>query len=211
MGERRIKRCRPALERLEEKRPLSAGALTVPLHQRPPVTGITMDRITQPSPTSAILIPPFGHVLVQDHQPIPGQIYNILYLNVLNNTKQTFTASSGLTVRISNQRPHSFPILTGDEEWKPGERITFYLMTKKYYPLSPQANAGFQFNFVNPRVTAIPGPSGIFLRVKYNPATINGVLDSIVTTGPGARGRELGLPDTAIWEIIPTTVHVIPL
>jgi len=71
-------------------------------------------------------------------------------------------------------------------------------------------SAGFVFNFVKPQVTAIPGPSGIFLRLKYDPATFDRVLDAIVVKGPGARGHLLGLPDTAIWEVIPAG-SVIPL
>jgi len=181
-------------------------------HQPLVATGITMDRITNPTPQNSQLIPPFQHVLVQDRKPIPGQVYNLLFLSVWNGTGRTFDASNGLTVRISNQTSaHAYPILTGDQRWEPGQRIVFYLLTKKYYPLSPTDSAGFQFNFVDPRVTAIPGPSGIFLRLRYDPATFDRVLDSIVTSGPGARGHQTGIADTAIWEIIPTPPGVIRL
>lgn len=253
MDQQPHKRFRPRVERLEAKRPLSAGPSAVPFagvragarapalhpaetstpfgspyaraghhaaapapaggrHQTARVTGITMDRITNPNPRNIELHPPFKHVLVQDRQPVPGQVYNVLFLSVWNGTGRTFTASDGLVVRISNQTPaHAFPVLTGNQRWKPGERIVFYLLTKKYYPLSPTASAGFEFNFVtSPRVVAIPGPSGIFLRLRYKPATFDRVLDTIVVSGPGARGHRFGLPDTAIWEIIPAGT-VIPL
>jgi hypothetical protein len=77
--------------------------------------------------------------------------------------------------------------------------------------LTPSKSAGFQFNFVSPRIQAIPGPSGIFLRLRYNPATFDKVLDTIVVSGPGARGHQTGLADTAIWEIIPATTKAIIL
>lgn len=205
------------MEQLEEKRPLSAAAHAGPLAGAAvvaptAVTGITMDRITQPTPQNAVLTPPIKSILVQNRQPVPGQVYNLLFLTVYNGTKRTFTASDNLAVRLTNQTPnHAMPILTGNEQWKPGQRIAFYVLTKKYYPLSPIVSAGFTFNFVTaPRVVAIPGPSGIFLRLRYNPATFPGVLKSIILTGPGARGNRLGIPDTAIWEIIPAGT-VIPL
>ncbi len=47
----------------------------------------------------------------------------------------------------------------------------------------------------------IPGPSGIFLRLTYDPATFARTLDWIVAYGQGAQqgaGSALGLPDTAI-------------
>jgi|GEM_PF-1103725 len=191
---------------------LAARAPLAPRHPQQPPFGITMDRITNPTPFNAILTPPFQHVRVQTNAPVPGQVYNVLFLSVWNGTRQTFTANNGLTVRLSNQTAaHAYPILTGDQQWRPGQRIVFYVLTKQYYPLSPQVSAGFQFNFVNPRVTAIPGPSGIFLRLKYNPATFDQVLDQIVTSGPGAKGHTLGLPDTSIWEIIPQTPGTIRL
>ena len=34
-------------------------------------------------------------VLVQSRQPVPGQVYNVLYIVVKNGTAQTFTASNG--------------------------------------------------------------------------------------------------------------------
>jgi hypothetical protein len=223
---------RPRIEPLEAKRPLSGGpsstsseilrAGPVPSVSAsatnsepvvtPSATGFKLDRITNPTPQNAKLIPPFGHVLVQDRQPVPGQVYNILFLSVLNGTGRTFTASDGVQVKTTEQHgPRAFPVLTGDQQWKAGERIVFYQLTKKYYPLSPTQSAGFVFNFVSPRATAIPGPSGIFLRLRYNPATIGNVLDRIVSSGVGAKGHELGLPDTAIWEIYPQNYHYIRL
>lgn len=225
---------RPGLERLEEIQPLTAGlaaghaaallaarqaqhASATPLissQMNPPAPGIAlnMDRITNPTDANKILQPPFQHVILQDKAPVPGQTYNVMFISVWNGTNQTFTAADNLRARLSTQSPgHDYPILTGNQVWKPGDRIVFYILTKKYYPLAPTASAGFKFNFVNPRVTAIPGPSGIFLRVKYNPATFNKVLDAIVVSGKGARGSYLGLPDTAIWEILPAYKPVLRL
>jgi hypothetical protein len=171
-----------------------------------------MDRITNPTPVNAILKPPFPQVMVQSRPPVPGQVYNILFVSVYNRTRRTFTASDGLTVKLSDQTSaHAYPILTGNEVWAPRQRFVFYALTKKHLPGSPVVNSGFEFNFVNPSVIAIPGPSGIFQRVKYNPATFSQVLNTIVTSGPGAKGHLLGLPDTSLWELIPSSLHVIPL
>jgi hypothetical protein len=161
-------------------------------------------RITNPNRFNNHLTPPFGHVLVQSPQPVPGQQYNVLYVAVRNGTLQSFDASSGFQVSISGQHA-SFPILTGSEQWKSGQWFIFYILTKKYYPLPSQVSSGFQFVLGGARSVAIPGPSGIFLRIKYDPATIARTLDWIVTRGPGAEGDKgvrFGLPDTAINEFV---------
>jgi hypothetical protein len=70
---------------------------------------------------------------VQGEQPVPGQVYNVGYVTVKNGTAQTFTAQNDFTVRMTNQ-PKSFagfPILTGDQVWKPGQILVFYVLTKK--------------------------------------------------------------------------------
>jgi hypothetical protein len=226
MRERSILIFRPGLERLEAKLTLSAGASALaasaraaaihksvaPQQQLLPNTGITMERITNPQNGNQILTPPFDQVLVQSVQPVPGQTYNIVFISLWNGTGQTFNASNGLTVKMSNQTSaHAYPILTGDQQWVPRQRIVFYILTKQYFPLSPSRSAGFAFNFVNPRVQATPGPSGLFLRVKYNPATFASVLNKIVAHGPGSYGHSLGIADTSIWEIIPQSSKVIRL
>lgn len=219
MGQRPRKRFRPRIERLEEKQPLSAGPSLpsaragAPLRNQaahpqpvvPLIRGLEMDRITNPNRRNALLTAPIKQVLVQGRQPIPGQVYNVLFVTVWNGTKRTFTAADNLFVKITDQQPgHAYPVLTGNETWKPGQRIAFYLLTKEYLPLSPVVSAGFEFNFSStPRTVAIPGPSGIFLRVRYNPATFGRVLNSIILTGPGSRGSHLGLPNTSIWEVVP--------
>ena len=152
------------------------------------------------------LVPPFQQVLVQGRKPIPGQVYNVTDVTVKNGTAVTFDASSGFTVRMTNQ-PRSFggfPILTGDEQWKPGQTLVFYVLTKKYYPVSFVAG-GFQFDLGGRSSTAIPGPAGIFLRLKYNPATFARTLNWIVAFGPGnegGQGAKYGLPNTSINEIV---------
>jgi hypothetical protein len=216
MRRRPNKQTSPGLERLEERQPPSAGlskALFAQAHQRPaPVAGVTLERITNPTPFNTRLIPPFKQVQVQTLQPVPGQVYNVIFVTMRNSTKRTFDATSGMAVKVTGQNPrHAYPILTGTEQWRPGQVLVFYFFTKQYYPLRPVESAGFEFNFANPRVVAIPGPSGFFQRIRYNPATFARVLDSIVIGGPGSKGRHLGLPDTSQWEIIPSRAAGIPL
>ena len=76
-------------------------------------------------------------------------------------------ASPGRTGSSDN----AFPVLTGDQVWKPKTWIVFYVLSKKYYPLSPQVAAGFQLDAGGRSSTLVPGPSGIFLRLTYDPAT----------------------------------------
>jgi hypothetical protein len=180
-----------------------------PGHQPAPpgAFGYLVFRVTNtPYQTPYKLIPPFQQVLVQGKKPIPGQVYNVNDVTVKNGTAQTFTASNGFTVRLTNQ-PRSFggfPILTGDEEWKPGQILVFYVLTKKYYPVSFVAG-GFQFNLGGRSSTAIPGPSGIFLRLKYDPATFARTLNWIVAFGQGnqvGKGASFGLPNTSINQLV---------
>lgn len=179
-------------------------------HARPAATSskLTILRITNTSyPQTVDLKPPFQQVLVQSAQPVPGQVYNVLSLAMRNSTAQTFNASSGLEVGLSQNGSGDhrwYPILTGNQQWKPGQFIVFYVLTKKYFPVSNEVSGGFAFNFA-PGLTAKPGPSGIFLRLPYKPATFAKTLDWIVAYGPGAeggKGAKLGLPDTAIWEFV---------
>jgi hypothetical protein len=227
MKKRYVKRYRPAIEPLERKLSLSAGAavahattihaaahasaaqvtcpaaVTADTIPKQPTHGFLVYRITNPSPFNNKLTPPFGHVLVQNTQPIPGQVYNILQIAVYNGTRQTFDASSGFQVRLQGQ-PQATPILTGNQVWKPGQDFIFYVLTKKYYPIQ-NTDKGFIFDLGNAASTAIPGPSAIFLRVKYNPATFLKTLDHIVQFGPGAQGGigiKFGLPDTAIYAFV---------
>jgi hypothetical protein len=173
-------------------------------------------RITNPKQGPVNLVPPFQHVLVQNTQPVPGQVYNVLYVAVKNGTAQTFTASNGFTVRLpgssgtNRAAGDAFPVLTGTEVWKPNTWMVFYVLSKKYYPLSPQVSAGFQLDAGGRISTMIPSPSGIFLRLTYDPATFARTLDWIVAYGPGAEGgagAKLGLPDTAINELVAASTH----
>jgi hypothetical protein len=169
--------------------------------------GFLAFRVTNtPWQTPYKLVPPFQQVLVQGGQPVPGQVYNVLDVTVKNGTAQTFTASNNFTVRLTNQARSfaGFPILTGNEQWKPGQILVFYVLTKKYYPVS-SVGGGFQFDLGGRSSTAIPGPSGIFLRLKYNPATFANTLNWIVAFGQGnqvGRGAQLGLPNTSINQIV---------
>jgi hypothetical protein len=186
-----------------------AGPLVREGHRRPaPVGsfGYLAFRVTNtPFQTPYELIPPFQQVLVQGRQPVPGQVYNVTDVTVKNGTSVTFNANSGLTVRMTNQ-PRSFggfPILSGDEQWKPGQVLVFYVLTKKYYPVS-FVSGGFQFDLGGRSSTAVPGPSGIFLRLKYDPATFARTLNWIVAFGQGnqtGKGAQFGLPNTSINEL----------
>ena len=215
---------RPVLERLEAKQTLSASPRTALFAHSPAgpgvsavvaahsslASGLTLYRITNPNRFNAQLIPPFRQVFVQSTAPIPGAVYNVLSVSVRNGTARTFDAASGFSVRVTGQST-SFPILSGSDLWKPGQVMVFYILTKKYYPLRPVLGAGFEFDLGGSRGVAIPGPSGIFLRLTYNPATFARTLDSIVAFGRGSRGHELGLPDTSIWEFISAKTDLVPL
>jgi hypothetical protein len=191
---------RPASTAASSGRPnLSAESVS-----KKPDSGYLVYRITNPNQYNNKLVPPFSQVLVQTNPPIPGQVYNILYLVVRNGTAKTFDASSGFNVRFPND-PHTYPILTGNEQWAPGQEYVFYVLTHKYYPLPSQVHSGFEFSLAGARSVGIPGPSGIFLRVKYDPATFAKTLNHIVAYGPGAQGGagiKYGLPDTAIYEFL---------
>jgi hypothetical protein len=222
MRERPTQRFRPDLEPLEAKRLLTATTPAgPPVHLAPPALaaggggtvtpaakkpnfGYLVYRITNPTGMINTLTPPFGHVLLQARQPVPGQVYNILMVAVKNGTKQTFDSTSGFFARFPGQTGY-FPILKGNEQWKPGQDFIFYVLTKKYYPVPNVVTSGFQFLLAGAFSTAIPGPSGIFLRIKYDPATINHILDYAATQGPGAQGGagiRFGLPVTSIYAFV---------
>jgi hypothetical protein len=229
MRKRPVIRFHPGLDPLEPRRPLSGAAAAAPgahraggvtpivtPHPGPapgPITpkavktgiGFLVYRITNPGSGGPpnTLKPPFGHVFVGAHAPIPGRHYNILEVALKNMTQQTFDASSGFFVRLPYQ--NYTPILTGNETWKPGQDFIFYTLTKKYYPLANQVTSGFQFLLAGGWSTAIPGPAGIFLRIKYEPDTINKILDYAATRGPGAEsgaGLPTGMADTAIYAFV---------
>jgi hypothetical protein len=220
MRNRTVRVLRPVAERLEEKQLLSARPSAIHVER----SAASSAELARPSATSANsgflafrvtikpykLVPPFEQVLVQARQPVPGQVYNVNYVALMNGTAQTFDASSGFTVRLTNQAgARGFPILTGTEQWKPGQVIVFYVLTKKYYPVSFVAG-GFQFNLGGRSSTLVPGPSGIFLRLKYNPATFARTLDWIVAFGQGAQlglGPKFGIPDTAINTFVSAKTH----
>jgi hypothetical protein len=211
MAKRPNMRYRPDLESLEAKRPPSAAAAAAPVagqvqaaDAHKPDHGYLVYRRTNPNPFNNTLIPPFPQVLVQKPQPVPGQVYNVLYIVVRNGTAKTFDASSGFRVMFPGS-PFTFPILTGSQQWQPGQQFVFYVLTKKYYPIQNPVTQGFVFDLGGARSVGIPGPSGIFLRLKYNPATFARTLNSIVAFGPGAEGGSgvrTGLADTAIYEFL---------
>lgn len=182
-----------------------------PIHAPyPMIEGITADRITNPpaNPASVSLRPPFfKRVAVQSIKPVPGRHYNVVFVSLYNRTGRTLTAQDGIAVRLTVQQGpvHFYPILTGDERFRPGQTMVLYFLTKRTYTdlFSPPASAGFTFNFRPPENTAIPGPSGFYHDIVYNPATFDRVLDAIVAFGPGTNGHLLGIGDTALWELLP--------
>jgi len=169
-----------------------------------PTHGYLVYRITNPDRYNNSLKPPFQQVLVQSTPPIPGQEYNILFISVRNGTAKTFDAGSGFQVKLAGQ-PKPTPILTGHMQWKPGEVFVFYVLTKKYYPIRNQVTSGFDFNLEGARSVSIPGPSGIFQRIQYDPNSFAHMLNTIVVSGPGNQGgigAKFGLPNTSIYEFL---------
>ena len=112
MRQRPILRFRPDLEWLEQKRLLSSSPLPGHSEHAAPIQpaasvhsapGYTLFRITNPEPNAVVLKPPFPQLLVQTNPPVPGQVYNLLSVAVMNGTRQTFNAASGFTVKATGQ------------------------------------------------------------------------------------------------------------
>ena len=147
-------------------------------------------------------------MLVQRIEPVPGRVYSLLFVAVMNGDPgQTFTAANGFKVRLPGYTgshrvvDHAFPILTGDQVWKPKTWIVFYAPSKKYYPLSPQISAGFQLDAggrsLTARARAVGHLPADHLRSRQirSPARLDRRLWPGCELGAGVA---LGLPDTAI-------------
>lgn len=219
MSDRPSARYLPGVERLEPKQLPSgltphaaarqrAAAETLatanPAVDSKPTVGYLVYRITNPNRFNTNVKPPFHHVFVQTEQPVAGQQYNILSILVRNGTARTFTAADDIQVKLSQQN-YDTPALTGDQQWKPGQWIVFYVLTKKYYPVPSQVKSGFVFNFEGARSVAVPGPSGVFQRITYDPAKFATMLDRITAFGPGSQGGagyKYGLPVTNVYEFV---------
>jgi hypothetical protein len=71
------------------------------------------------------LVRRFQRVLIQRTQPVPGRVYNILFVAVMNRRGQTFTAANDFKARLAGFTgtdrvvDRAFPVLTGNEVWKP--------------------------------------------------------------------------------------------
>jgi hypothetical protein len=173
------------------------------LHDEKPTKFLAFRVTNTAFPTAYPLVPPFQQVLVQSNKPVPGQVYNVLQISLKNGTSRTFDASSGFKVKLTTQARY-IPILTGTQEWKPKQVFVFYVLTKRYYPL-PEVSGGFEFDLGGGHSTLVPGPSAIFLRVKYDPAKFANTLNWIVAYGPGNQGgagSKYGLPNTSINEFV---------
>jgi hypothetical protein len=151
------------------------------------------------------------HAYIGHTPPVPGKVYNLLQIAVRNETYKTFTASDDLTARLpgftgtQRVKDPGVPLLTGNETWAPHQWLIIYTLGHQYYPLSPQVAAGFQIQAGGRSSTLVPGPSAIFLRLKYNPDTFARTLDTIVAFGQGAQtgnGPPVGMPDTAINYLV---------
>ncbi len=207
MRSRLTTKFRPVVDPLEAKHLLSASASAsvsvshdahIAAHAQPLAARGTGSHQTLPTHFLAFrvtntsyqtpypLIPPFNQVLVQSRQPVPGQTYNVLFVTLRNGTAQTFTASNNFRVKTPGSRK-SFPILTGDEVWKPKQIFVFYVLTKKYYPFRP-VPGGFMVDLGGVSSTMVPGPSGNFQRLTYDPATFARALNWIVAFGQGNEG-----------------------
>jgi hypothetical protein len=181
-----------------------SGGVSAAALPHKPLHGFLLYRITNPNRYNNHFSGTFGQVLVQKAQPVPGQKYNILFISVRNGTAQTFDASSNFQVKFPGQREPT-QILKGDDLWKPGQWYTFYVLTKKYYALPNQVSSGFQFNLDGAFSVGIPGPSGIFNGITYDPATFSRTLNRIVVFGngnQGGKGIKLGISNTAIDEFV---------
>ena len=225
MTRRRTPRFLPGVEPLESKQVPSAGgtgavasgeakavqaaAKAGQARTQKPNFGYLVYRVTNPKDAPVYTLkPPFGHVMVQSKQPVTGKTYNILFMTLKNNTDITFDANSKFFVAAPGQTGF-IPILKGDETWKPGQDYIFYIISKKYYPMPNPASSGFVFRLDGARSVAIPGPSGIFLRIKYSPDTINNILDKVATKGPGVQGGKgiaFGLPVTSLYAFVSSKV-----
>ena len=206
MCQRSTMRFRPGLEQFEEKQLLSAGSLTThagpqtkDLRRQPaPVGtfGYLAFRVTNtPWQTPYKLVPPFQQVLVQSRQPVPGQVYNVNAVTVKNGTSQTFTASNGFTVRMTNQ-PRSFggfPILTGNEQWKPGQ-MTRLLRSDQEVLSGVLRRRGFPARPRRQVINTRTGTIGDFSQAQIQSCHVrpHSQLDRCLWPGqPGGQGREI--------------------
>ena len=213
----RSRRFRPGLEPLEEKQPLSAGASTAHLAdvkaagrggQRrrrggrpaagPPLAGrgaveagsrYRLPRVPphEPDRFNNHTDPPFGHVLVQARQPVPGPGLQ----HPLRRREERDGPDVRREQRVRRQVPRPALLLPdpdGDRAVEAGAGFIFYVLTKKYYPLPNQVTSGFEFNLGGAMSIAIPGPSGIFLRMQVQPRHVRQDPRLIVARGQGAQG-----------------------
>jgi len=131
------RKLRPGLERLEPKRPLSAslsttrvlhatassGTLATHPAESIPAAGLVLYRITNPTPTNALLMPPFRHVFVQATPPSPARSTTCSPQREERHGAD-FRCKQRLR-RESHRSIASLPVLTGTEQWKPGQATVF--------------------------------------------------------------------------------------
>ena len=224
-----VKKCLPGIERLEAKQLLSAAPAWRPgqatrfrLPRRPtlrrqaqqntvspdgkkPGFGYLLFRITNPNTYNKTLRPPFNQVLVQTQQPVPGQVYNILFV-VGEEWHGTNLQCEQWFLCEDPSISCDLPILTGNEQWKSGQQIVFYIMTKKYYPLpstrfmtdsSSTWPARGRSEFRDHR-ESISGSNTI---LPHSPT--RSIISSALVKAQGGGGVRFGMPRHFINEFLP--------
>lgn len=199
MHQRPTPKIHPTLERLEEKRLPSTGLLTTPfLNPRSgfqPADALGSLRVVsdcprnQPGrtrlgtfdliPDTGSLVPPFVQVRANSISPVPGATYNLAFLTIRNGTTRSFNAQSGFAVKVTGQQT-ARPFPSGSQQWKPGEVLVFYILTKDTFPPS------LTFNFAGSKEER---PTNIQFNIQYRPNTFAGELNAIVARSVGARYR----------------------
>ncbi len=170
-------------------------------------SGYLAFRVTNtPYQTPYKLVPPFQQVLVQGRKPVPGQVYNVTDVTVKNGTSQTFTASNGFTVRMTNQ-PRSFsgfPILTGNGAVETGSDPRL-LRSDQEVLSSVLRRRGFPVRLGRQVIDSHTGTSGDLSSAEVQSRHVrpHSQLDRCVWAGQrGGPGRQLGLPNTSINQIV---------
>ena len=153
----------PVLERLEAKQLLSVGPSSVshashralashpaatspasapnasPLAVQPkPNFGYLVYRITNPNRYNYRMRPPFSQVLVQSQQPVPGQVYNLLYVVVRNGTAQDLRRKQ----RVPGQDSSIQPILPDSDRERAMEARTEIRLLYTHQEVLPDAFTG---------------------------------------------------------------------
>lgn len=130
-------------------------------------------------PDVGLLVPPFGQVRVDSARLVPGTAYNLSSLTVRNGTSQTFDSRSGLSAKPTG-RVGFQPFLRGNDQWKPGGLVVFYVLSRS------SSLPTFTFNLDG---SIEEKPANLTYDIRYNPATFPATLDAVAARSVGARYR----------------------